>query len=161
MDIRPERADDAAGIGDVIVRAFGRADEARLVAELREAGDAAISLVAVEGGAVIGHILLSPMAAPFRALALAPLAVAPERQKQGVGAALIKAANAQARREGWDAVFVLGDPAYYGRFGFRGDLAAGFESAFAGVHFMVLPLTEGLPATEGRLDYAPAFGNLT
>ncbi|WP_319796476.1 hypothetical protein [Nitrobacter sp.] len=56
---------------------------------------------------------------------------------------------------------MLGDPAYYGRFGFRGDLAAGFESAFAGGHFMVLPLTDGLPATEGRLDYAPAFGNLT
>lgn len=78
MDIRPERVDDSADIGDVIVRVFGRADEARLVAQLREAGDAAISLVAVAGGTVIGHILLSAMAAPFRALALAPLAVAPE-----------------------------------------------------------------------------------
>lgn len=161
VNIRPERADDAADIGEVIIRAFSRADEAQLVARLRKEGDAAISLVAVEDGAVIGHVLLSPMAAPFRALGLAPLAVTPEHQKQGIGAALIKAASAQAWRDGWDAIFVLGDPTYYERFGFRRDLASGFESAFAGAHFMVLSLTGVLPAIAGRVDYAPAFSKLT
>jgi len=157
MTIRRERAGDLDAIGDVVARAFGRPDEARLVAQLRRDGDAAISLVAVDGEAVIGHVLLSPMVAPFRAVGLAPLSVLPDRQKQGIGAALINAAIAGARRDGWDAVFVLGDPAYCCRFGFRADLAAGFASPYAGPHFMVLPLAQALPATTGAVDYAPAF----
>ncbi len=160
VTIRRERAGDVDAIGEVVIRAFGRQDEARLVARLRRDGDAAISLVAVAGGAVIGHVLLSPMAAPFRAVGLAPLSVLPDRQRQGVGAALTHAAIAEARRDGRDAMFVLGDPAYYGRFGFRADLAAGFASPYAGPHFMVLPLAEALPATTGAVDYAPAFSAL-
>ena len=97
VTVRPERAGDIAAIDDVIVRAFGREDEARLVAQLRRDGDATISLVATAGDAVIGHVLLSPMSAPFQALGLAPLSVIPEHQKQGVGTALMSAAVAQAR----------------------------------------------------------------
>lgn len=158
--IRPEGADDIAAIEGVVAHAFDRADEARLVTRLRENGDAVVSLVAVAGDAVVGHVLLSPMSAPFRALGLAPLSVVPEHQKQGVGAALMNAALAQARQGGWCAVFVLGDPAYYGRFGFRADRAAGFSSPYAGPYFLVLPLGGELPATRGRVDYAPAFADL-
>lgn len=158
VTVRPERADDIAAIDDVVTRAFGRDDEARLVAQLRRDGDATISLVAVPAGdAVIGHVLLSPMSAPFRALGLAPVSVAPKYQKQGVGAALIDAAMVQARQGGWSAIFVLGDPGYYGRFGFRADLAAGFSSPYAGPHFMVLPLTDALPVVSGKVSYAAAF----
>ncbi|MGB3044707.1 MAG: N-acetyltransferase [Xanthobacteraceae bacterium] len=160
VTVRSARAGDDEAIDDVIVRAFGRHDEAQLVAQLRRDGDAAISLVAVADEAVIGHVLLSPMSAPFRALGLAPLSVAPKHQRQGVGAALIDAAIIQARHGGWSAIFVLGDPAYYGRFGFRVDLAAGFLSPYAGPHLMILPLANELPATTGRIAYATAFGSL-
>lgn len=159
VTVRPERTGDGAAINDVIVHAFGRTDEARLVAQLRQDGDAAISLVAIDGDAVIGHVLLSPMSAPFRAVGLAPLSVAPVHQRRGVGAALVNAAIAQARHDGWSAIFVLGDPAYYGRFGFRADLAIGFLSPYAGPHFMALPLAGPLPVASGLVAYATAFGD--
>lgn len=157
VTVRLERAGDIAAIDDVIVRAFGREDEARLVAQLRRDGDATISLVATAGDTVIGHVLLSPMSAPFQALGLAPLSVIPEHQKQGVGTALMNAAVAQAREGGWSAIFVLGDPVYYGRFGFRADLATGFSSPYAGPHFMLLPLMDVLPVASGKVSYAAAF----
>lgn len=157
VTVRPEQADDIEAIDAVVIRAFGRDDEARLVAQLRRDGDATISLVAVAGDVVIGHVLLSPMSAPFRALGLAPLSVVPEHQKHGVGTALMNAAIARTRQDGWSAVFVLGDPAYYGRFGFRADLAAGFSSPYAGPHFMVLPGTDELPVASGKVSYAAAF----
>jgi len=157
VTVRPEQAGDIEAIDDVVIRAFGREDEARLVDRLRRDGDATISLVAVAGDAIVGHVLLSPMSAPFRALGLAPVSVAPKHQRQGVGAALIDAAVAQARQGAWVAIFVLGDPIYYGRFGFRPDLAAGFSSPYPGPHFMVLPLTGVLPVASGKVSYAAAF----
>ncbi|MDQ6733011.1 MAG: N-acetyltransferase [Nitrospirota bacterium] len=160
MNIRDEQIRDVTYVAVVIERAFGQADEVRLVEQLRRDGDAAISLVATRGDTVVGHVLLSPMSAPFRALGLAPLSVLPAHQRQGIGAALTKAAVEQAREQGWSAIFVLGDPAYYGRFGFRSDLAADFSSPYAGSHFMVLPLEDALSATSGKIDYAPAFGGL-
>lgn len=88
---------------------------------------------------------------------LAPLAVAPERQRQGIGAALVAAALAAAAGGGWRAVFVLGDPAYYRRFGFDAALAAGFDSPYAGPHLMARPLGGPLPARGGPIRHAPAF----
>jgi putative acetyltransferase len=66
----------------------------------------------------------------------------------------------QAREQEWEAVFVLGDPAYYQRFGFRVDLARGFSSPYAGPHFMALSLGARLRISGGRIDYAPAFASL-
>ncbi len=119
-----------------------------------------LALVAVEDDEITGHVLLSPMRAPFKALGLAPLSVLPERQNRGVGAALTMAALARAKAGGWQAVFALGDNAYYERFGFRADLAAAFESPYAGAHFMVAPLLAALPALSGKVDYAAAFAAL-
>jgi putative acetyltransferase len=158
--IRPEHPGDAAALSAVIAQAFGRADEARLVAKLRADGDAVISRVAVADETIVGHVLFSRMDAPFRALGLAPLSVAPRYQCQGLGRALVEAGLAEARLRGWDGVFVLGDPAYYGRFGFRADLASGFASLYAGPHFMARALGAGLPVLHGRVDYAPAFAGL-
>ncbi|MBY8821569.1 GNAT family N-acetyltransferase [Sphingomonas colocasiae] len=157
MLIRDEDPADVPAISDVVEHAFGQPSEARLVERLRADGDAAISLVAVVDGAVAGHVLLSPMSAPFRALGLAPVSVSPAYQRTGIGRALIDAAIDRARVEEWDAIFVLGDPAYYGRFGFRADLATGFASPYAGPYLMVLPLAAALPVAEGVIDYAPAF----
>jgi putative acetyltransferase len=160
--IRPERAEDAAAVADVVTAAFGRPDEARLVEALRPA--AALSLVAQdERGGVVGHVMLSHVGlGPGSAVALAPLAVAPEQQRRGIGAALVRAALAEAEARGEALVLVLGDPGYYGRFGFRPATALGIESPFAGAGdaFQALPLARcdprlcGLPRYPGPL--APA-----
>jgi putative acetyltransferase len=158
--IRPERAQDSAAVDRIIREAFGQPDEAALVDRLRADGDAEIALVALEDGAVVGHVMLSPMTAPFRALGHAPLAVAPGRQRQGVGAALVEASIAAARADGWSAIFVLGDPAYYRRFGFSAEAAQGFASPYAGPYLQVLALQHRLPGNSGSIDYAPAFAGL-
>jgi len=158
--IRPERPGDEAAIAGMVERAFGRPDEARLIERLRADGDVAISLIAEADGAIVAHVLLSRMDAPFRALGLAPVAVAPDRQQHGIGGALIRAALASARSDGWEAVFVLGEPAYYRRFGFSAELAAGFASPYAGPYLLALALAGPLPAAHGRIDYAPAFSAL-
>jgi putative acetyltransferase len=161
ITIRTETEDDESAVATVLERAFGQVDEVRLVSQLRIDGDVAISLVAAAGSEIVGHIMLSGMVAPFRALGLAPLSVVPERQQKGIGRSLVEEGFKRAREQGWEAVFVLGDPGYYTRFGFRLDLAQGFSSPYTGPHFMALPLGLQLPASSGRLDYAPAFASLS
>jgi putative acetyltransferase len=97
------------------------------------------------------------MNAPFPALALAPVSVIPNRQGNGIGSALIQGAVGCARTDAWGAIFVLGDPNYYKRFGFDPEGAEGFKCPYAGDHFMVLPLSSSLPTTVGTLGHAPAF----
>lgn len=160
MDIRAEQPEDTAAIGDVVIAAFGRPDEARLVDELRTDGDIAASLVAVLDSKIIGHVLLSKMQAPFHAVALAPLAVHPAYQGQRVGGALMRTAIARARLLGAEAIFVLGDPAYYSRFGFHVEAASGFTSPYAGPHLMVLAMSGTLPVSKGEIIHAPAFSRL-
>lgn len=160
IKIRAETAQDHAGVAALIERAFGRVDEAQLVDRLRGDGDAVISLIAECDGVIAGHAMLSKMSAPFPALGLGPLSVDPAHQRRGVGAALMGEAIAQARREGWNAIFVLGDHVYYGRFGFEARIAAGFRSPYAGPHFMALPLVEKLQTQTGTVEYAQAFDAL-
>lgn len=141
----------------VVVAAFGQDDEAELVEALQNAGDAAIALVAERAGAVVGQVLFSPMREPERCLGLAPVAVLPEHQGEGIGVALIRAGIERARAEGWRGVFVLGHADYYPRFGFSPEAARGFESPFAGPHFMFLPLSDDAPR-KGAARYPAAFG---
>ena len=115
----------------------------------REAGMAR-STRRAGGVRTVGHVLLSRMTAPVRALALAPLAVATDWQRRGIGTALVEAALERARAAGSQAVFVLGDPAYYRRFGFRADLAAGFASPYAGPHLMVVAPRRGFTVVWAR-----------
>ena len=160
IDVRDESPRDWKAVYEVVSSAFCRSAEAELVKELREAGDSVVSLVAEEEGQIVGHILLSKMDAPFPALALAPVSVIPARQRRGIGSALVKSAVNRARKVGWSAIFVLGDPNYYERFGFDRNAASGFTSPYAGRHFMVLKLLPSLPATTGALRHAPAFAAL-
>jgi putative acetyltransferase len=160
MPIREERPGDHAAIRAVVTAAFGRAGEADLVDALRADGDSVLSLVAEEEAQIIGHVLFSRMAAPFRALALGPVAVLPDRQRFGVGGGLIRAGLEAAHYAGWQGVFVLGNPDFYRRFGFDASLAAGFASLYAGPNLMAAPLEGVLPAMEGNIGYAPAFARL-
>jgi putative acetyltransferase len=158
--VRDESPRDWKAVYQIVSSAFGQLAEAELVKELREAGDSVVSLVADEDGQIVGHVLLSKMDAPFPALALAPVSVVPTRQRSGIGSALIERAVSRAGSKGWAAIFVLGDPNYYERFGFDREAAAGFTSPYAGRHFMVLKLSRSLPTTTGELRHAPAFAAL-
>jgi putative acetyltransferase len=160
IDVRDESPRDWKAVYQVVSSAFGQLAEAELVEKLREGGDSVVSLVAEEDGQIVGHVLLSRMDAPFRSLALAPVSVIPTKQRRGIGSALVKRAVDSARSKGWDAIFVMGDPNYYERFGFDREAAAGFTSPYAGRHFMVLRLSPSLPATTGELRHAEAFAAL-
>jgi putative acetyltransferase len=160
MIIRKEEPGDRATIHVVVRAAFGRTDEAVLVDRLRADGDRVVSLIAVDDASLVGHVMLSRMKAPFQALGLAPLSVRPDRQKSGIGSSLVREALTQARQGRFEAVFVLGDPAFYGRFGFRSEPASGFTSRYAGPHLMVVALNGDLPARTGRIDYSSAFAAL-
>lgn len=159
--IREARPGDRAAIRIVEERAFGRSDEADLVEILAAAGDVVLELVAQVDGQIVGHVMFTRMAVrkggdSFAAVALAPLAVLPEFQKTGIGSTLVLEAHRRLRDAGETLAVVLGDPAYYARFGYRHDRAARFESVFQCAELMALAWGDA-PA-EGRLAYAPAFG---
>ena len=159
MLIREEAPGDIQAIRDIHLASFPEGGEADLVDRLRFDNDAVLSLVAAAiDGVPVGHALFSRMSAPFGALGLGPVAVLPEHRRLGVGAALIGKGVELAEKRGWEAVFALGDPGYYDRFGFSAQLARGFTSPYAGEYFMVLPLGgPDLPASSGRVIYADAF----
>lgn len=155
--IREEDRADIPGVRKVVEEAFQQTAEAKLVDRLRDDGESVISGVAVDAGEVVGYIMFSRMTAPFRALGMAPVAVMPSRQRNGIGSELVRWGLAQATKDKWQAVFVLGDPKFYEKFGFSAALASGFQSPYAGEHFMALALNGALPVTSGRVEYADAF----
>lgn len=161
MIIRLETSTDFAAIRAVEKIAFPKPAEAQLVDDLRNAGDAVFSLVAIEDKTIVGHAMFSKLKSPFPALALGPMAVLPDRRRRNFGAQLIRDGIARSEAAGWAGIFVLGNPAFYERFGFNVVKASGFNSPYAGPHFMALPLGHSdLPTLEGNIQYAPAFAKL-
>jgi putative acetyltransferase len=125
------------------------------------------SLVAEDGGAVVGHIMFSPVSLPdhahLRIMGLAPMAVAPEHQRKGIGSALVRAGLERCKKLGFGAVVVLGHPDYYPRFGFAPSTSRGIGSEYAVPDdaFMVLELAPGyLSGASGKIKYHAAFGSL-
>lgn len=118
--IRIETPADIDAIRRVHEAAFGQPDEAQLVDALREAAPHPfISLVADEEGAIVGHICFTPVSVGQNViLGLAPMAVVPERQRQGIGTRLVEAGLEECRHAGFNVVVVVGHPEYYPRFGF-------------------------------------------
>ena len=164
MEIRGRTAADDAAIRRLNDDAFGGPAESRLIEDLRAAGLDAVELVAVEDDQIVGHILFSVLATTVDrhtvpALALAPMAVLPDRQRCGIGSALVHAGLALARDRDWRAVIVLGHQGYYPRFGFSAALARPLKAPFSGDTFMALELApSALRGKEGRVIYPPAFG---
>jgi putative acetyltransferase len=162
--IRDEQPGDIPSIQRVHREAFGGDVEVRLVDLLRERNKALVSLVAVIRSEVVGHILFSAVtigdATPrVRAIGLAPVAVLPGSQRKGIGSSLIYEGLDRCKRGGYGVVVVLGDPAYYRRFGFRTANALGLENEYGvGDEFMVLELTKGaIEDVSGLVRYAPEF----
>jgi putative acetyltransferase len=164
VTVREETAEDLEAIRMVNRQAFRQEDEARLVDALRDGSYARLSLVAEEGGRVVGHILFSdlPIVTPtgtLHALALAPMAVLPDRQQQGFGSRLAKEGLRACAEAGHRIVVVVGHPDYYPRFGFSAQLAERLQAPFSGPAFMAVELVPGaLAGVVGQVCYPPPFG---
>lgn len=162
----PETEDDIASIREVIAAAFGQTSEAQLVDAIRNSSNfiPELSIVAAEDGNVLGHILFSPIVIESQgktvpALALAPLAVTPVRQREGIGSQLVQAGLSKCRELGHSIVVVLGHPHYYSRFGFQTASQFGVQAPFTvpDEAFMVLELQPGaLRNITGMVRY-PAY----
>ncbi len=159
MLIRPEQTSDEAAINALVTAAFGQRQEADLVDALRASGDLSISLVAEDQGSLVGYVAFSRLKSPEEALAMAPVAVAPDRQRSGIGSAVIRMGLDRARELGCRTVFVLGEPTYYARFGFSTEDGSRFPSPYAGPYFMALTLSDALQ-TPAEVIYADAFSQL-
>ncbi len=162
FSVREESPTDIDAIRNVNDLAFGASGEGKLVDRLRDDGLVVASIVAVANGSVIGHGLFSELeiastGGDIRAVALAPVAVLPEWQGQGVGSAVVRAGIEHCREARIDAVIVLGQPAYYARFGFSAELAGHLESPYRGPAFMALELRAGCLASGGVVTYPDAF----
>src|SRR5512139_82905 len=163
--IRPETDADHAAVRQVNERAFGRTNEAALVDALRTNARPYISLVAVDGEDVVGHIFFSPVTiaaaeGDCSALGLGPMAVLPEHQQQGIGSQLVRSGLAACRHLEHGVVVVLGHPHYYPRFGFVPAATKGLRSEYhvPDEFFMVTELIPGaLRQRTGVVKYRPEF----
>ncbi len=166
--IRDETESDYRVVRAIHEAAFGQSGEASLVESLRVAASPRVSLVAELEGERVGHIFLSPVRVegqpPRGACAgLAPVGVKPSAQGRGVGSALVREALGRCPALGWSAVFLLGDPDYYARFGFvlAAPLGFRYESELFDSHFQVLELEAGaLAGGQGWVRYHEAFSAL-
>lgn len=161
--IRREQEGEAEAIDRVTRAAFADAEhsggmEAEIVDELRKAGALSCSLVAEENGAIVGHVAFSPVrigGEDFGWHGLGPVSVDPAHQRQGIGNRLIREGLARLRDAGSKGCVVLGEPGYYGRFGFRSDP----RLTFAGPppeYFQILAFSGSVPS--GAVTYHAAFG---
>jgi putative acetyltransferase len=165
MEIRPESSADIDAVHALLCAAFGQEQEAKLVDQLR--GVASIfSFVAIQAGQVVGHICFSPVTIegecpnPLKMVGLAPLAVHPDAQRQGIGSALVRHGLAACAELGCQVVVVLGHPTYYPKFGFipPQQMGLGCEYPVPAEVFMVLELEPGaLAGCRGTVKYRPEF----
>jgi putative acetyltransferase len=150
ISIHRERPEDMAAIRTVNEAAFGQSAEADIIDALRAACPELLSLVAESAGEIVGHILFSPATVEGgsqtrHGAGLAPMAVMPEFQRQGIGSKLVEAGLEILREQGCPFVIVLGHPEFYPRFGFVPASRHGLRCQWEGVPdeaFMVFVLDE-------------------
>jgi putative acetyltransferase len=166
VTIRKEQLDDIDAVHVVNERAFGQSTEAVIVDSIRAACPEAVSLVALDGNQVVGHILFSPVFASgekgsVQGMGLGPMAVVPERQGQGIGSMLVRTGIETMRERDCPFIIVIGYPEYYPRFGFRPASQYGLSCQWDGVPdntFMALVLDEGAMArVSGIVRYRDEF----
>lgn len=162
--IRVERPSDCEAIRRVNEAAFAGSAEADLVEALRAGGYVIASLVAETEAGVVGHVLFSRLlieteSGEVSAASLAPMAVLPQVQRQGIGSLLVSTGLALCRERGERIAFVLGHPAFYPRFGFSSDSASPIVCPFGeGEAWMAMELDPGsLAEVTGRVVYPPPF----
>jgi putative acetyltransferase len=169
VTIRPERPEDASRIRRVNELAFGQPAEGDLVDKLREACADSLSLVA-EDGALVGHILFTPVVVECAGrrvlgMGLGPMAVLPDRHRQGIGSQLVRRGLNILRERGCPFVVVVGYPEYYPRFGFERASRHGLTCQWEGVPdaaFMVSVLDgRAMTGVSGMATYREEFNEVT
>jgi len=162
--VRNEETKDIAAVHALNASAFDSPVEAELVDTLRRQANPIVSIVAEDGGTIVGHIMFSPVSLSghpeLKIMGLAPMAVKPTHQNKGVGAALVRAGLERCKDVGYGAVVVLGHPGYYPRFGFspstRFCIVCEFEAPQDA--FMITELEPGyLRGKSGIINYHAAF----
>ena len=165
IGIREEKRKDIEAIHKINCWAFGQTQEAGLVNKLRESCDDLLSLVSVMQNQVVGHILFSPAViegpkGTVHGMALAPMAVLPEYQRQGIGSRLVNAGIQKLKKEECPFIIVLGHAEYYPRFGFEPASRFGIQSQWEVPDdaFMILVLNEPeMDRISGVGKYRPEF----
>jgi putative acetyltransferase len=167
MLVRAEQPSDRAAVYAVNAAAFDTPAEANLVDLLREQARPVVSLVAEDGGTIVGHIMFSPVELPCHLeqniMGLAPMAVAPGHQRKGIGSALVRAGLETCKQLSFGAVVVLGHADYYPRFGFVPSTRFGIGCEYDVPEdvFMAMELQPGaLQEASGKIKYHPAFGGV-
>jgi putative acetyltransferase len=167
MLIRDEEEKDRTAVRALNAAAFERDAEAKLVDILRQQARPVISLIGERNRSIVGHIMFSPVVLPdhleLKIMGLAPMAVAPEHQRRGIGSALVRAGLEQCKKLSTGAVVVLGHPEYYPRFGFSPAVLFGISCEYDAPQeaFMLLELEPGyLRGVSGEVKYHSAFNDL-
>ena len=160
--IRETRKSDLEEVFNLIHAAFGNKAESDLVKQLISDGDVLINLVVESSETIIGNIVVSKITMePDVGLfcgGVAPVSVLPDQQSSGVGSKLMTAAINESKKMGIDALFLLGDPNYYKRFGF---IVSTLKNDYSVEHLQELELTEDcLVNIKSKVTYANAFLNL-
>ena len=161
MLIRSERPQDESAIRSLMQAAFATAvhssgTEAAIIDALRRDGQLSLSLVIEEAEGIVAHLCFSPVRIGGRDgwFGLGPFSVAPHRQGEGIGSRLIRDGLSRLRNMAANGCVVLGDPAFYARFGFAPDPALTFDGA-PPEYFMRVAFTGPVPT--GTVTYHPAF----
>jgi putative acetyltransferase len=160
--VRSEVPDDVSAIAAVTVEAFLNAahtshTEQLIVSALRKAGQLSVSLVAELQGEIIGHVAVSPVSISDGAVGwfgLGPIAVIPRLQNRGVGSRLMRSSLQELRERGAAGCVLLGEPKFYGRFGFQAEPHIRLPDVPPD-HFLALSLGGTLP--KGTVSYHEAF----
>jgi putative acetyltransferase len=146
MIIRLEQQSDIKDIRDINEKAFGQPQEANIIDNLRKNCEELLSMVAIDKEKIVGHILFSPVTIErehgvLKGMGLAPMAVLPDLQRQGIGSQLVNMGIEQLRNTKCPFIIVLGHPEYYPRFGFEPASRFGIKSQWEGIPdnvFMIL-----------------------
>ena len=157
--IRIARQADKPAIQELTIRAFGQADEARIIRQLETDGEALLQLVAEQDGRIVGHAMFYLLGVRGRlsAAGLGPMSVDPTVQSRGIGKQLVNAGLSMMRDGGVPIVFVLGHDWFYPKLGFAVETTEPFQSAYKGPHFFAVRLRPG-PPMSGELIFPRAFG---
>ena len=162
MRIRSEQAGDERAIYDLTVSAFkpmsfSDGAEAPIIDQLRTDGDLTVSLVAIDGDEIVGHLAFSPVTIGGTHggwYGLGPVSILPHLQRKGIGSKLIRQGLAQMKERGAAGCVLIGSPDYYVRFGFKSDGSLIYGNVSADY---VQWLSFGGGTAVGRLRFAPAF----
>ncbi|WP_321364575.1 N-acetyltransferase [uncultured Celeribacter sp.] len=161
MHLRALTSDDDLAVSVLLDSTFGNSDMYRLAKCLRDDNAVAMERVAYENGTILGYICCARMIVPEDWWALSILAISPIYHKRGMGRELVTRGMNHAKREGAQAVVVVGDPKYFGRVGFSKLAASNLKTPFLAEHTALYPIAPGTGMSSHELIYPDAYTKFT